>query len=202
VLRGHQLALALILSGAAVFAASHALITSGPPRQDERWFFAINQVPAGVGRILDRVARLFLPAGIAFAALATIAYVAAKTWRAEPVIYTLTAAGLSWALANAAKLAVHRSRPYLALPDAVLRQDPARGTSFPSSHAANSVAVLIVIAPFVPWPARIVGVGYLVGLAWSRVYLGVHYPLDLLGGVGVGMVAGGILRLIQEIMRE
>ena len=78
---------------------------------------------------------------------------------------------------------------------AVLRQQPAHGTSFPSSHTAVTLAVAIALAPFLARPFAAAGIGYAVLVGWSRVYLGVHYPLDVLAGAGIGMAAGGLIVL-------
>jgi len=99
-------------------------------------------------------------------------------------------------LANGAKLLIDRPRPYLSLSEAILRQDPARGTSFPSSHTAIVTAVVVALLPLLPRPWRVVGIIVILVVAWSRMYFGVHHPLDLLGGVGMGMAAAGLAWLI------
>jgi undecaprenyl-diphosphatase len=78
---------------------------------------------------------------------------------------------------------------------AVLRQQPAHGTSFPSSHTAVTLAVAITLLPFLARPLAAAGIGFAILTGWSRVYLGVHYPLDILGGAGIGMAAGGVVLL-------
>jgi len=84
--------------------------------------------------------------------------------------------------------------------DAVLRQQPAHGTSFPSSHTAVTVAVVIALLPFLPRVLAGVAIGYAVLVGWSRVYLGVHYPLDVLAGAGIGMAVGGAVLLALGVL--
>jgi membrane-associated phospholipid phosphatase len=99
-----------------------------------------------------------------------------------------TAVGGVYALNTAIKLAIHRPRPRLAgLP-------PLTGTptklSFPSAHAATSFAAAGLYARLgLPAPGLYALAG---GLSLSRLYLGVHYPSDIVAGAALGaLVARG-----------
>jgi glycosyltransferase 2 family protein len=181
--------------GAALFGVSALLLTAGAVGWDVSLFRALNQVPASAASVLTPLSRLFLPAGIIAVVALAVVYVVARNRSVLPVAAGAVAAGIAWALAHLAKAITSRPRPYEVIADAVLRQQHAHGTSFPSSHTAIALAVAIALAPFLARPLAAAGIGYAVLAGWSRVYLGVHYPLDILGGAGIGMVAGGMVLL-------
>lgn len=68
----------------------------------------------------------------------------------------------------------------------------AADSSFPSDHATVFAAVDMALL----WAGELTlgAIGLVVGMgvAWARVYLGVHFPLDMLGAVGTAALAYGI----------
>jgi membrane-associated phospholipid phosphatase len=181
--------------GAALFGVSALLITTGAVSWDARLFRILNQVPAAAASVLTPLSRLFQPAGIIVVVVLTVVYVVARNRSVLPMAAGAAAAGTAWVLAHVAKAIANRPRPYEVIAGAVLRQQPAHGTSFPSSHTAVTLAVAIALVPFLPRALAAAGIGYAVLVGWSRVYLGVHYPLDVLAGAGIGMAAGGVIFL-------
>ncbi len=181
--------------GAALFGASALLLKTGTLGWDVSLFRILNQVPAAAASVLTPLSHLFLPAGVITVVLLAVGYVVARNRSVLPAATGAAAAGLAWVLAHVAKAVADRPRPYEVITDAVLRQQPAHGTSFPSSHTAVTLAVAIALVPFLARPFAAAGIGYAVLVGWSRVYLGVHYPLDILAGAGIGMAAGGVIVL-------
>lgn len=92
---------------------------------------------------------------------------------------------------------VCRPRPFLANPDVQLLISPPRGYSFPSSHSAVSFASATVIFCF----NKKFGTGayaLAVLIAFSRMYLYVHYPTDVLCGAILGVAWALIVVLLYK----
>src|SRR3974390_427310 len=171
--------------GAALFGVSVLVLKTGTLSWDESLFRVLNEVPSAAAAVLTPVSHLFSPAGIVVVVVFAVVYVVVRNRGVLPVAAGAVAAGLAWVLANVAKAIADRPRPYEVITGAVLRQQAAHGTSFPSSHTAVTVAVVIALVPFLARPLAAAGIAYAVLVGWSRVYLGVHYPLDVLGGAGL-----------------
>ncbi|SNS07890.1 undecaprenyl-diphosphatase [Humidesulfovibrio mexicanus] len=108
---------------------------------------------------------------------------------------------------NVAKHAVGRVRPQHAVAGTYRQEsgqwvrlpadhvpDRERGTSFPSAHAANSMALAVLAMCL--WPKLRRGLWALpLVVGWSRVYLGKHYPLDVAAGWLLGALVGWLFWL-------
>jgi len=71
-----------------------------------------------------------------------------------------------------------------------------RWNSFPSGHTASAVSAALAVAAFVPGRIR-VGCALLVAalVAYSRISVGAHFPLDIVGGAICALVVFLVLRL-------
>jgi undecaprenyl-diphosphatase len=74
--------------------------------------------------------------------------------------------------------------------------------SFPSGHAATSFACAATLARYVSRRATVGLFSLAVLISWSRVYVGAHYPLDVLAGAVLGLVIATALRLLPTILRR
>ncbi len=94
---------------------------------------------------------------------------------------------------------VGRLRPCQTLVGVRLLVSCGTGQSFPSAHAANNFAAAIVAILFYPamrWWFML----WAFLVAYSRVYCGVHYPSDILGGSLLGIIVGYSILVLWHVM--
>ena len=132
-----------------------------------------------------------------------IAAVLAVIWRRPWFLLAVVAAGLSADLISLGlRQLIGRDRPFLVYPEPRPLVHPPSSGSFPSGHASAAFACATVIAwasPKLAVPAFVLAAL----VAWSRVYVGVHWPLDVLGGAVLGVaVATALLRLEAALRRS
>jgi membrane-associated phospholipid phosphatase len=119
---------------------------------------------------------------------------ALRRWR---LALELLIAGLgTYVMAKVVKGIWPRGRPDALLADVVTRGADAVGRGFVSGHAATLTALAAVAWPWLGGRGRIVVGVLVVAVCLSRVYVGAHLPLDVIGGAGLGLAVAGLVRLV------
>jgi membrane-associated phospholipid phosphatase len=190
--------LGLVLLG--LVGAMALVVPAGPLSIDERWSEAMRDIGApllkdialffdALGRGVGRVP-LYVAVGLIL--------VLARRWL--PLVCFALTESLTSLSSALLKAAVGRPRP----PDGLIHP---LGSAFPSGHAAyagaTGVALVLVFTAAGPrrrwwWALATVGI---VGMAWSRTYLQVHWLSDVGGGsmlgIGIALVVFGGLAAVK-----
>lgn len=117
-----------------------------------------------------------------------VAYALTHRWR--PVFAVASAVLLAWVLAKVVKRVVDRGRPGDLLDAVEIREAGLHGKGFVSGHAAIAFAVATVLTPLLPGRWKYVPFPLAAGVGFARAYYGAHLPLDVVGGAGLGILAG------------
>jgi undecaprenyl-diphosphatase len=215
--RGWRIDRAKALVAAAVlwlgFAVMVWAVTTGRTQAFDRtgllfWREGAGLTPRGPKLLLESVRDVTALGGVLLRNLFALGAVVALLFlrlRREALLLGATVIG-GWLVDGAVKALVGRPRPEI-----VPHLTEAGGASFPSGHSFNSAVVYIAIAlAFATLSARqsvrftIIGTAMAASLlvAWSRVWLGVHFPSDVtagwLGGAGWAFLAAALLQRPAE----
>jgi membrane-associated phospholipid phosphatase len=100
-------------------------------------------------------------------------------------LYLAESAAAATFITYGMKYSFKRSRPYMKLPE--LSSSSANSPSFPSGHTsvAFSTATSLFLA-YKKWYVAVPAFTYAASVGYSRMYLGVHYPSDVLAGAVIG----------------
>lgn len=166
---------------------------------DQLLFHLVNGV--WVSPVLDRLMPVLSVGGnlgaIWLALLGALAALGGKTGR-KMALAGLVGLAIGFAASELVKELTVRSRPFLSLADARLLVSPPQSYAFPSGHstsafaAASGIAIaakrLLERVPLWGWAMLALAAA----ISYSRIYVGVHYPADVMAGLLLGVVCGWI----------
>jgi membrane-associated phospholipid phosphatase len=84
-----------------------------------------------------------------------------------------------------------RDRPYITYPGDIFNRSISSDLSFPSGHTSNAFALATMISlDQKKWYVTVPAFVWAGTVAYSRMYLGAHYPTDVIGGLVIGVGVG------------
>jgi len=179
--------LAILLGLAVLTALAGIGVRAWAPGFDAQ---ALRAIAGGRNATLTSIAWVVTEAG-SFVLLAplSIAFLLLRRWKrpADDIALVVIASG-SALLPFVVKLIVARPRP------TIEHLSHLSSLSFPSEHTTQAAAIYLTIAIMLSqsltrgWREAAIALGVVIALAvaWSRVYLGVHYPTDVTAGLMLG----------------
>jgi len=112
-------------------------------------------------------------------------------WRLAAVI------GAGYVLDFILKEGIDRGRPADMLAE-FHRRSVETGAGFPSGHTTIATVISLTLLPYLPKKLRWLPFVWIGLVALSRIYLGVHLPLDVFGGFFVGLLVVSVVRIMPQ----
>ena len=108
-----------------------------------------------------------------------------------------------WLCVELIKALVERTRPFLVLAGTRVIGWRERGKSFPSGHTSQAFFMASLLAQQFQMSALLAGIFYGIAIlvAVTRVYVGAHYPRDVIAGAVLGSVWGTLTALVEVYLR-
>ena len=110
---------------------------------------------------------------------------------------------LNGALTVGMKYSINRTRPFKQYPDFFHKKSAAGSYSFPSGHTSTAFATATSLTLATrKWYVAVPAYAWASGVAYSRMYLGVHYPSDILGGIVVGIGSSLLVWKVDQLLQK
>lgn len=184
-----------ILLETAALTGSSVMARSGVPAWDTKGFQRINALPDALAPLLWGP----MQAGALGAPLVVGAALLGRG-RTREAVRTATTGAAAWGLAKVVKKAVGRGRPGDHIEGTILRLGSAdNGLGFPSGHAAVAISMVAAITTGRHAGWRVAGFSLAAVVGASRIYVGAHYPLDVVGGYALGALIADCYRTIELV---
>ncbi len=168
-------------------------------------FLKINS-PVGKSRWLDSFGR----AGAEWVILAMAGWYAAGVFiiglpEKFKIIWPLAVFAVAWCLAWLVGLglgiSLREPRPYVLNPQIKLLFKPLMSwKTFPSDHSM-SAGLFIFLSFMFHLPGAWATIPMAAWIMWGRVYAGLHYPLDIFGGVGVAAFVSALVYYVNNLLK-
>ena len=183
-----------LVSAFVLFFGSAALAWSQQvPGWDAALFRVINDWPESFFHFF-LVATIFHES-LWIAVVAVVLAFAARMYRLSWRLAACSIAGYGIALIG--KHVIDRARPEGLLTDIHVRITET-GNGFPSGHTMIITIVMLALLPYLPWRWRWIIPIPIILMGLSRVYLGVHMPLDIIGGFAIGVGVISFVRILPQ----
>lgn len=189
----------LLVGSTIISAYLSALVFGGSvPSWEKDIFFAINQSePAGFIELLARILSDIVWLGVFI--VAGLLLWKRFFWAAYRIAVPST---LTFGVIYVIEHIVQRGRPDDLYGSEVIMRASQDGYGFPSGHAGTISAILLALWPVLNWPLRFVSIGLISGVLWSRIFLGVHMPLDVVAGCSIALIIACGLSLLPQVLRK
>jgi membrane-associated phospholipid phosphatase len=164
-----------------------------------RW---MNDPPPPLNALLALVNPLLRPVPLLVVAAGLVGWVLVTVHARGARLEVLRAVALSILLAEVGahtlKRLASQARPLTVMPNLDTHGYPVEpaGNAYPSAHTALVVGLACALWPWLRPRQKVVAATLVVLVPLHRVYIGAHWPIDLVGGAAVGVLAASITWLV------
>jgi membrane-associated phospholipid phosphatase len=191
----------VVVALAVVVVSARLAARPGAPEAQTALVVWFNHPPQPLGALFAVVNPLLRPLPLIVLAVMLAGWVVVQPGAARRRASVRALAGallVAELLAQTLKRFVDQPRPTAVIPGLDVHgypQDP-WGRAYPSAHTALTVAAVAALWPFMSRAQRAAGLALAVLVPLNRIYIGAHWPVDIVGGAAVGLLAAALTWLV------